>query len=85
MVDAVGGAIGRRLRYEEISPETAKQGMVAQGLSEQFATAFLSMLADSAESPAFVSTEVATILGRPALTYAQWAKDHADVFRAPSP
>jgi uncharacterized protein YbjT (DUF2867 family) len=84
MVDAVGDAIGRRLRYEEISPATAKRGMVAQGLSEQFATAFLSMLADSAGSSAFVSTEVETILGRPALAYAQWAKDHADAFRIPS-
>jgi uncharacterized protein YbjT (DUF2867 family) len=81
MVTTIGDAIGRRLRYEEIAPEVAKQGMVAQGLSESFATAFLSMLSDDAGKAAFVSSEVATILGRPALTYTQWAADHAADFR----
>ena len=83
MVATIGAAIGRRLRYEEIPPDVAKQGMVAQGLSESFAAAFLSMLADTAGQTAFVSGEVETILGRPALTYAQWAADHADAFRTP--
>jgi uncharacterized protein YbjT (DUF2867 family) len=80
MVAIIGGAIGRRLRYEEIPPELAKKGMVEHGLSEPFATAFLSMLADTVGKPAFISSEVEKILGRPALTYAQWATDHAEAF-----
>jgi uncharacterized protein YbjT (DUF2867 family) len=82
MVAIIGDAIGRRLRYEEISPEVAKQAMVEHGLSKAFATAFLTMLVDTTGQPAFVSSEVEKILGRPALTYAQWAIDHAEVFRA---
>jgi uncharacterized protein YbjT (DUF2867 family) len=80
MVATIGGAIGRRLRYEEIPPEVAKKGMVEHGLSEPFATGFLSMLADTVGQPAFVSSEVEKILGHPALTYAQWATDHHEAF-----
>lgn len=80
MVAIIGDVIGRRLRYEEIPPEMAKKGMVEHGLSEAFASAFLSMMADTVGQPAFVSGEVEKILGRPALTYAQWVTDHDEAF-----
>jgi uncharacterized protein YbjT (DUF2867 family) len=80
MVAAVGKAIGRRLRYAEIPPAAAQQGMVAHGLVEPFVTAYLARLARTVGQPAVTTGEVERILGRPARTFAQWAADHAAAF-----
>ena len=40
------------------------------------------LLADRVQRPGPSSTAVEQILGRPARTFADWAADHADVFRA---
>jgi hypothetical protein len=76
-----GDAIGRPLRYQEVRPEAAKRGMVEHGIPEPFAQALLSRQANGNGQPAFVSGEVEKILGRPALTFAEWAADHAADFR----
>ena len=81
MVATIGDAIGRSLRYQEIPPDAAKQGMVAHGFSERFAAALLALQAEAVGQPAFVSGEVEKILGRPGLTFAQWAADHTADFR----
>ena len=83
MVAIIGGVTGRPLRYQELPPEAARQGMVAQGFPEPFVEALLARYARGVGQPAPVSGEVERILGRPARTYAQWAADHADAFRAP--
>jgi uncharacterized protein YbjT (DUF2867 family) len=83
MVAVIGEVIGRPLRYQEIPPEAAKQGMIGLGLSEGFVDAYLSLLAEAVGQPALVSDEVDKALGRPARTYAEWVADHAAAFRAP--
>jgi hypothetical protein len=55
--------------------------MVAHGFAEQFVAALLAVQAKTVGQPAFVSGEVEKILGRPALSYAEWAADHAAAFR----
>ena len=82
MVTTIGDAIGRSLRYQEVPPERARQGIVGGGFSEQFADALLAMQAQAIERPAPVTGEVEKILGRPAFTYAEWAGDHAAAFQA---
>jgi uncharacterized protein YbjT (DUF2867 family) len=82
MVAIIGDVIGRPLRYEEIPPEAAKQGMVQHGFPEPFVEALMARYARGVGQPAPVTGEVEKVLGRPARTYAQWVADHADAFRA---
>jgi hypothetical protein len=80
MVAIICDAIGRPLRYEEIPPEAAKQGMVQRGFPEPFVEALMARYARDVGQPAPVTGEVETILGRPGLTYVEWVADYADAF-----
>ncbi len=82
MVAIIGEAIGRPLHFQEISPEAARQGMIAQGIPRPFVEALMARYARDVGKPAPLTGEVEEILGQPARTFAQWAEDHADLFRA---
>jgi uncharacterized protein YbjT (DUF2867 family) len=81
LVATIGGVLGRPLRYQELPPQVAKQGMVQQGIPEAFVEALLARYAREVGQPAPVTGEVERVLGRPARTYAQWVADHADAFQ----
>ena len=81
MVATIGSVIGRPLRYQEVPPEAARQGMVANGLPEPFVEALMARYARGVGQAAPVTGEVEKILGRPAHTYAEWVAYHADGFR----
>jgi uncharacterized protein YbjT (DUF2867 family) len=81
MVTAIGAAIGRPLRFQEVPPEMAKQGMVQAGIPEAAAAGFLAMQAESYGQAGLVSGEVEQILGRPGLTFAEWTAEHAADFQ----
>jgi uncharacterized protein YbjT (DUF2867 family) len=81
MVAIIGDVIGRPLRYQEIGPEAAKQGMVQQGFPEPFVKALMARYARGVGQPAPTTGEVEKILDRPARTYAEWVADHAAAFR----
>ncbi|MGH3326461.1 MAG: NAD(P)H-binding protein [Streptomycetales bacterium] len=81
MVAIVGDATGRPLRYQEIPPQAAKQGMVAHGFPEPFVEALMARYARGVGQPAPVTGEVEAILGRPALTFAEWVTENAAAFR----
>jgi uncharacterized protein YbjT (DUF2867 family) len=81
MVATIGSVIGRSLRYQEVPPEAARQGMVANGLPEPFVEALMARYARGVGQAAPVTGEVEKILGRPAHTYAEWVAYHADGFR----
>jgi uncharacterized protein YbjT (DUF2867 family) len=83
MVAIIGEVIGRPLRYQEIPPAAAEQGMVQQGIPEPFVQALLARYARELRQAAPVTGEVERVLGRPARTYAEWVADHAAAFRAP--
>jgi uncharacterized protein YbjT (DUF2867 family) len=84
MVAIIGEVIGRPLRYQEIPPVAAEQGMIAQGIPKPFVQALLARYARELPQVAPVTGEVERILDRPALTYAEWVADHAAGFRAPA-
>lgn len=67
---AIGEATGRALRFEEISLDQAPPQL------RPIITAQSRMVAH----PEPVTDTVATLLGRPALPYAQWARDHTADF-----
>ena len=77
----IGEAIGEQLLWAEISPERVRRDMLAQGLPADVPDRMLGYLADHLQRPGPSSTTVERILRRPALTFAQWAIDHAAAFR----
>jgi hypothetical protein len=54
--------------------------MLAQGLPEEIPARLLGSLADYANNPGPTTNTVEELLGRPALTFADWARDHAAAF-----
>ena len=80
-VSRLGRATGRELAFAEITPEQARQGMLAAGLPAEIPDRLLGSLAGYARAPGPSSTTVADLLGRPARTFAAWAGDHAEAFR----
>ncbi|BCJ33377.1 nucleotide-diphosphate-sugar epimerase [Actinocatenispora thailandica] len=81
MVETIGAAIGRPLRFEEVPVEVAKRGMVASGIPAALADGFMAMQADSYGQAGLVTGEVDRILGRPGLDFAAWAADHTADFQ----
>jgi uncharacterized protein YbjT (DUF2867 family) len=73
-------AIGRKITFEALTVEEGRaelgKTMPAMGVE-----AIMRAWAAGNGNPAKVSTIVEKITGRPAHTFAQWAKDHADDFR----
>jgi uncharacterized protein YbjT (DUF2867 family) len=80
-VRLIGEAIGKELSFEEVPPEQLRQAMLAQGLPEDVPDRLLGSLADYAKQPGPSSKTVEQVLGRPALTFAEWAAEHAAAFR----
>lgn len=81
MVGIIGAAIGKDVRYQEVSPKAAEHTMSELGLPPAFVTANLVRLASSVGRPATISGEIEQILGRPPISFARWAVDHAPAFR----
>ncbi|MFI7546236.1 NAD(P)H-binding protein [Actinoplanes sp. NPDC049599] len=79
-VRELGRATGREPAFAEITPEQARQGMLAAGLPAEIPDRLLGSLADYARAPGPSSTTVAELLGRPARTFGEWADDHRAAF-----
>lgn len=79
-VRLIGAAIGRELSFQELAPEQVRQGMLAQGLPEEVPDRLLGSLADYAIRPGPTTSTVEHLLGRPALTFADWARDNVSAF-----
>lgn len=80
-VRLIGEAIGKEVRWEEISPQQARQAMLAQGLPEDVPDRLLGYWSGLVHHPGPSSTDVSQVLGRPALTFVEWAVEHAAAFR----
>jgi len=78
-VEIIGDAIGRPLRFEEISPEAARTDVLGMW-PPPIADMLLRAYAAAVGLPAFVTSTVAELTGSPAATFRQWADDHAPDF-----
>jgi uncharacterized protein YbjT (DUF2867 family) len=76
---AIGRAIGRSVRFEELAPAVARQGMLAS-LPPQVVDSILAAHADMVVHPEPVTTTVERLTGMPAHGFAEWAADHAAEF-----
>jgi uncharacterized protein YbjT (DUF2867 family) len=80
-VRLIGEAIGKDVPWVEVAPEQFRQAMLAQGLPEDVPDRLIGYWSDRVQQPGPSSAAVEQILGRPALTFAQWAAEHAAAFR----
>lgn len=83
-VAVLSDAVGKPLRVEEQSADETRQAMVAQGADPSFVDGALAYWSSLVDSPEPVTDTVETLLARPALTFREWAAEHADEFR-PAP
>jgi uncharacterized protein YbjT (DUF2867 family) len=79
-LDAIGAAIGRRLHFEELDPDTAAKQLLAAA-PPQVTRSILEAHASFVTQPEPVTDTVARVTGHGALSFARWARDHAVDFR----
>ena len=77
---AIGKAIGRPVRFEELSPGQFRQ-FATQHFPAPVVEDLLTALASYVGQTAYITADLEKIIGRPATSYAQWAVQHADAFR----
>ena len=74
-------ATGRRIRYEDVPPDTAHELMVENGLPAPFAdflVAFYGLVSEGATD--FVTQSVPEVTGAPGRTFGAFAQEHASAF-----
>lgn len=76
-VTAIGDAIGRRLRFDEVSPDEFRRDIMPHPAADMLLAAWRATIGHAA----YVTRTVADVTGSPARTFRQWAADHADAFR----
>lgn len=78
-VAAIGTAIGRELRFDEVPVDEARAQMLADGRPPLLVDALLSAAENRAASTQVTST-VEDVTGAPPRDFARWALDHHDAF-----
>lgn len=81
-VHTIGEVVGRPVRWEEISPQAARQQLLAEGWSASFVDGALDAWAAMVKEPEPVTSTVEAVTGVAARTFREWAIDHADGFRS---
>ncbi|MDI5969485.1 NAD(P)H-binding protein [Streptomyces sp. SL13] len=81
MLDIIGHAIGRHLRYVELTRPEALAAMTANGVPEPVADAILDWSNADPARTGVVSDAVKNVTGRPARTFERWVTDNVEAFR----
>ena len=83
MVQIIGQAIGKPLKYTSIPALAAKIWMLRSGMDKTLVNALMEMLASLRKNEGAILTEtVGQVLGRPARTFEAWCREHAGLFAA---
>ncbi|MER5622040.1 NAD(P)H-binding protein [Streptosporangium sp. NPDC002544] len=80
-VTAIGEAIGRPTRWEELAPEIALRELLDQGWPAAAAEGIIDGHARMAATPESTTSTVEELTGAPATPFRRWVADHADDFR----
>lgn len=80
-VRIIGEAVGREVRWDELPLEVAREQLTAAWGDAEFVEARLRAWRAFVDTPERVTDTVERLLGRPALTFRQWAEEHVDDFR----
>ncbi|MFD6415054.1 NAD(P)H-binding protein [Streptomyces sp. NPDC060194] len=81
-VDAIAAARGRAVELVELTEAEAVAEWRANGLPEDTVEFLIHVYGDTPVEGRTVSGVVEKITGRPGRTFAQWAREHAEEFRA---
>jgi uncharacterized protein YbjT (DUF2867 family) len=82
VADRLSAALGKPVRYVDVPPEAALDAMLTAGMPEWNARAVTELYGVFAAGHAARTTDVVErITGRKPITFAQFARDHADAFR----
>ncbi len=76
----IGEAIGRPVRFEEQPLDEARTELLRTFGDEALVEGMLAYWAGLVDGPEPVTSTVAELTGRPARTFAEWARDHAADF-----
>jgi uncharacterized protein YbjT (DUF2867 family) len=79
-VDAIGEALGRRLRFEELTPDGFRQAMAGRW-PERALDMLLAAWGATLGHRAYVTSTVAEVTGADARSFRDWARDHVAAFR----
>ena len=82
-VRIIGAAIGRRIQFEELSPEEFRRE-TADSWPGPVVDMLLAAWGATIGLPAFVTSTMSDIVGSPPRTFRQWAVDHGAAFLKPS-
>lgn len=83
-VRLIGDAIGRPVRWEELAPQDARKLLLTKWGDAAFVDSALAYWSTLETNPEPVTGTVEQVTGRPARTFGQWARDHADDFLPPA-
>lgn len=78
-VGVIGDVLGRRIAFEEMTPDEFR-GLSEGAAPHSVVDMLLAAWSAAVGQPAYVTTEVADILGTAPRTFHQWAADHATAF-----
>ena len=78
-VRLIGAAIGRRIQFEELSPEEFRRE-TADSWPGPVVDMLLAAWGATIGLPAFVTSTVSDVVGSPPRTFRQWAVDHSAAF-----
>lgn len=78
-VDTIAGVLGRPLRFDEQTPDEAREEMI-RTVPAAIADTVLGYLAATDGAPGRISDAVPDITGVPARTFTQWVRDHRTEF-----
>jgi hypothetical protein len=81
-VELIGAATGVDITVEEMSEDQARRRFAGTA-DPATIEAVLGFVAAAAQGLSPATDTVRRVLGRPATTFAEWARDHADDFRGP--
>lgn len=82
MATIIGGAIGKRVRFEDISDQQAYAGVVRWAGKGAYADALVDIWRAVREGRlATVSDGVQQVLGRKPISFARWAEENANAFQ----
>jgi uncharacterized protein YbjT (DUF2867 family) len=79
-VRMIGEEIGVPARWEE-QPLDEARAELAESVGADFADQIITHWSENIDVPEEVSGDVARVLGRPALSFREWARDHRAAFR----
>ncbi|MEU6668510.1 NAD(P)H-binding protein [Streptomyces sp. NPDC046727] len=82
MVELIGAALGRPLRFEELTRDQAVAEMAGLGVPEPVAQGLLTMHEGFTREPMPVAPPTRLITRKPAHTFEQWARLHVPDFTA---